>query len=202
MVIGEGWYCGLCPVPGERINVGIVITEDRLRGALSSGRRPEQLARDVLARIPTHGAVLAAQPVLDSVAVALPLANRVSRRAGPAFALVGDACGFLDPISGEGFARALRSASSAADAIAGQLAAPNSTSLADYDRRLHRRFGRKDAISWLLQAFLARPDALAYAVRRLEGRPHLRETFSGVMADLRPAEHALDPRFLVGLLRP
>ena len=116
--------------------------------------------------------------------------------------LVGDACGFLDPISGEGFARALRSAELAAEAIARHLAAPNSASLADYDRHLQRRFGRKDAISWLLQAFLARPDALAYALRRLEGRPHLRETFAAVMADLCPPERALDPRFLVALLRP
>jgi flavin-dependent dehydrogenase len=126
----------------------------------------------------------------------------VSRRAGRGFALVGDACGFLDPISGEGFARALRSAELATDAIAQHLASPNSTSLADYDRYLQRRFGRKDVISWLLQGFLARPEALAYALRRLEGRPHLRQTFSTAMADLVPAERVLDPRFLLGLLRP
>jgi flavin-dependent dehydrogenase len=202
MAIGDGWYCGLCPVPGGRINVGIVIAERRLRSGLRSGQRPEDLAREVLGHVTKDGPTLATVPILDSVAVALPLANRVSRRAGPGFLLVGDACGFIDPISGEGFARALRSAELAADAIAGHLSNANLTSLADYDRHLQRRFGRKDAISWLLQAFLARPEALAYAVRRLEGRPDLRETFSSVMADLCPPERALDPRYLAALLRP
>jgi flavin-dependent dehydrogenase len=207
MVIGDGWYCGLCPVPGNRLNVGIVITEQRLRSALHRGHRPEPLAREVLARIPSFGSALESMPVLDSVCVALPLANGVSRRAGPGFLLVGDACGFIDPISGEGFARALRSAAWATDAIAKHLERSNNkrsnhTSLAVYDRHLHHRFGRKDVVSWLIQAFLARRSALDYAVRRLEGRPHLRETFSLVMADLAAPERALDPRFLAALLRP
>jgi flavin-dependent dehydrogenase len=202
MVIGQGWYCGLCPVPTDRINIGIVVSENRLRTGLGGGRRPEQLARELLIRISSVGDALATAPVLDSVAVAFPLANRVSHRAGPGFVLVGDACGFLDPISGEGFARALRSAELATDAIARQIERRDSASLGDYDRYLRHRFDRKDAISWLLQAFLSQPDALAYALRRLERRPHLRSTFAAVMADLRPPEAVLDARFLIGLLRP
>ena len=70
-------------------------------------------------------------------------------------------------------------------------------------RPAHRaRFRRKDLISWLLQAFLARPEVLGYAVRRLGSRPEVRATFTAVMADLQPAERALHPRFLAALLRP
>jgi menaquinone-9 beta-reductase len=202
MVIGRGWYCGICPVPGRRLNIGIVLSEVDLRARLRRGQLPEDIGRDILRLVPRGGGALATGPILDNVAVHLPLANRVRRLAGPGFVLVGDAAGFLDPISGEGLHRSLVSAAAASDAIACCLTGERSASLDGYDRRLRRRFGRKDAVSWILQAFLARPEALAYAVRRLEGRPQLRQSFAAVMADLAPAERVLDPRFLAALLRP
>jgi flavin-dependent dehydrogenase len=115
---------------------------------------------------------------------------------------VGDAAGFIDPISGEGLHRALVSAELAADSIRAALANADGPALTDYDRRLRARFGRKDLISWLLQAFLARPEVLGYAVRRLGSRAEVRHTFGAVMADLQPPERALHPLFLGRLLRP
>ena len=34
-----------------------------------------------------------------------------------------------------------------------------------------RRFAAKDAVSWLVQAFLARPELFEYAARRVASRP-------------------------------
>jgi hypothetical protein len=51
-------------------------------------------------------------------------------------------------------------------------------------------------------AFLRRPALFEYAARRLEGRASDRETMGLVMGDLVPAARALDPRFLLALLRP
>ena len=73
---------------------------------------------------------------------------------------------------------------------------------AAYDRAMQRRFATKDGVSWLLQAFLARPAALEYAARRLAARPDARATMGLVMGDLIPAGRALDPRFLAAVLRP
>ncbi len=73
---------------------------------------------------------------------------------------------------------------------------------ARYDRAMRRRFASKDAVSWLLQAFLARPVVLEYAARRLADRPAVRATMGLVMGDLVPASRALDPRFLGALLAP
>ena len=202
MVIGRGWYCGICPVPGGRVNIGIVVGERALRRALASGQRPIDVARHILGELPEPWTSLSTAAATDELAVALPLANRVSARSGPGFLLVGDATGFIDPISGEGLHRALVSAELAVAAARGFLAAPGGPALAEYDRRIRARFRRKDLISWLLQAFLARPEVLSYAVRRLDSRAELRNTFAGVMADLQPPERALHPRFLAGLLRP
>jgi flavin-dependent dehydrogenase len=160
------------------------------------------VARRILGELPEPWNALADRGATDEIAVALPLANRVSRRAGPGFVLVGDATGFIDPISGEGLHRALVSAELGSAAVVSALADDGSPALADYDRYLRARFGRKDLISWLLQAFLARPEVLDYAVRRLGSRNRARATFAQVMADLAPPERALHPRFLAKLLWP
>jgi hypothetical protein len=64
------------------------------------------------------------------------------------------------------------------------------------------RFRSKDAISLLVQGFLARSVLFDYAARRLAGRGRVRETMGLVMGDLVPASRALDPRFVGALLRP
>ena len=64
-----------------------------------------------------------------------------------------------------------------------------------------RRFATKDAVSWLVQAFLGRPRLFDYAARRLADR---RESVRRWACDgrSRTGVAALDPRFLVALLRP
>jgi hypothetical protein len=67
---------------------------------------------------------------------------------------------------------------------------------------MRRRFATKDAVSWLVQSFLARPAMFEYAARRLASRREVRSTRELVMGDLIPARHGLDPRFLAALLAP
>ncbi|MEJ7697330.1 MAG: hypothetical protein WKF78_12095 [Candidatus Limnocylindrales bacterium] len=134
----------------------------------------------------------------------------MTRRAGPGWFLVGDAAGFLDPFTGEGIHRALVSTELAAAAIRETLtgrstaaAAAAAAAAADaYDRAMRRRFATKDGVTWLVQAFLARPVLFEYAARRLATRGDVRATIGLVMGDLIPASRALDPRFLAAVLAP
>jgi flavin-dependent dehydrogenase len=201
MLIGSGWYCGVAPVPDGRVNVGIVLAEGVLRAALARDERPASVVHRIVRALPGGPASWQSAGFTDAVGVALPLAHRVTCRAGPGFLLVGDAAGFIDPISGEGIHRALVSAELAAAHGARWLAGDRGA-LARYDRVASHRFRGKDLVSWVLQAFLAQPRLTAYAVRRLESRERQRTTFGRVLADLEPASQALDPRFLVTLLRP
>ena len=134
-------------------------------------------------------------------AVAGRLAHRVSRTAGDGFVLVGDAQGFIDPLTGEGLHRALVSSELAADSIVNYLRGDR-LALEVYDRRLRSRFRSKDVVSWVLQAFLARPELLDYALRRLASRRRHREVLTLVLTDQLPATRAFDPRFLLRLLAP
>jgi len=203
MVVFDGGYVGLAPVPGDRVNVGIVLAgrrwKDRLRADGAAA-----VARSVMAAIPAADddpVPWTAPRICDAIEGAAPVGARVARRAGPDWIVVGDAAGFLDPFTGEGLHRALRSAVLAVEAVDRHLRG-DASALAWYDRSLVRRTRSKDAVSLLVQAFLEVPPAFDYAARRLVTRPAVRETMGLVMGDLVPASTAFDPRFLVGLLRP
>ena len=203
MVVFDGGYVGLAPVPGDRVNVGIVLASPQWRARLRTDGAAD-VARAVMAGIrkaDDDPVPWTAPRICDTIEGAAPVGARVARRSGPDWLLVGDAAGFLDPFTGEGLHRALRSAVLAVAAIDRHLAG-DASALAAYDRSLARRTRSKDAVSLLVQAFLGVPLAFDYAARRLATRPAVRETMGLVMGDLVPASTAFDPRFLVGLLRP
>jgi flavin-dependent dehydrogenase len=203
VVLPDGAYCGLAPVPGGRVNVGIVL----------DGRQwLDRLARDgaamtgavVLGRIPARDADAAVWPdarATDAIAGASPLGGRVARRAGQGWLLVGDAAGFLDPFTGEGLHRALLSARLASAAIGRELRGGRDAAGA-YERAMRARFAGKDAVSRLVLTFLGRPALFEHAARRLAARDDIRATMGLVMGDLVPASRALEPRFLARLLGP
>jgi flavin-dependent dehydrogenase len=203
MIVLDGAYCGLAPTPGGRVNVGIVLASRDRRTALAANGA-DRAVRDVLAAVPAapdDPVAWADAERCDQVAGASPIGHRVTRRAGDGWLLVGDAAGFLDPFTGEGLHRALVSAELAASAIHEHLGG-RAAALRGYDRAMRSRFGAKDMVSLVVQAFLARPAAFRYAASRLAGRGAVRETMGLVMGDLVPARRALDPRFLAALLRP
>jgi flavin-dependent dehydrogenase len=201
MVVIDDGYVGIAPVPGDRVNVGIVLGRSWFERLRREGGRAVAQAICVRA-IPG----VAAEPdeflPLDRVAGVTPLGHAVVRRAGNEWLLVGDAAGFLDPFTGEGIHRAIVSAELAATTIEALLTGKPGARLADYDMAMRSRFAIKDIVSQLVQAFLARPRMFEYAARRLEAREQVRETMGLVIGDIVPAKRALDPRFLAALLEP
>jgi flavin-dependent dehydrogenase len=205
MVVLEDGYVGLAPVPGGRLNIGIVLGPSWHRAVARDGAR--ETTRRALLRIPRvddDPVDWAEATACDRICGAWPLGTRVTRRAGPGWFLVGDAAGFLDPFTGEGLHRALVStelATAAIDAAVSGRAGRDGAALA-YDRAMRRRFAAKDALSSMVQWFLGHPRLFEYAARRLAERPDVRATMGLVMGDLIPASRGLDPRFLAALLAP
>ncbi|MEA2609496.1 MAG: hypothetical protein QOJ75_1739 [Chloroflexota bacterium] len=195
-------YLGIAPVAGGRVNIGIVLGPS-WRATLARDGSESTAGSIVTATQPSPDdpAAWRSGRRCDAIAGAWPLGHRVTRRAGDGWVLVGDAAGFLDPFTGEGLHRALVSAELAAAAIAARLAG-RTGALDAYDRQMRRRFLAKDAVSWLVQAFLGRPPLFEYAARRIAGRPGVRATMGLVMGDLIPAGRVLDPRYLAALLAP
>lgn len=200
-VLRDG-YVGIAPIAGGRVNVGIVLGRSWQPALAREGARAvaDAIVADVPGTVDDDAAWRNGQPT-DAVAGAWPLGHRVSRRAGRGWLLVGDAAGFLDPFTGEGLHRALVSAELAARAMAARRRG-TAGAFDAYERAMQRRFLAKDAVSWLVQAFLGRPALFEYAARRIAARSDVRATMGLVMGDLVPASRALDPRFLAALLAP
>ena len=195
-------YVGIAPVPGGRVNIGIVLGRswrERSRATARAPSRPRSSRPSRRPRTTPRPGATASRSTPSRAPGRSATASPVAPDDG--WLLVGDAAGFLDPFTGEGLHRALVSAELAAAAIvAHERGRPGA--FAAYERAMARRFLAKDAVSWLVQGFLGRPALFDYAARRVASRAPVRATMGLVMGDLVPAGRALDPRFLASLLAP
>lgn len=191
MHVGPGWYVGLAPTPGSELNVGMALP------MADAGRSTELRFQAAIDALPAVARRLAGSERISPIRGAAPIGHRVKDSAGPGWLLIGDAAGFVDPFTGEGIHRALRSARAAAHALlaGGDVAAT-------YRRERRRAFAAKTALSWLVQGFLAFPPLLEHAVERLEARPPAALRLGSALGDCRPATDALSPRALIEVLRP
>ncbi|HEX7102966.1 MAG TPA: geranylgeranyl reductase family protein [Nitrolancea sp.] len=197
MHVGRDLYCGLAPVGGEVVNVGLV----GALGVKRAGEPTERYFERRLTELPGVGKALEGARRITPIRGVGPLARRVSRVAGPGYLLVGDAAGFLDPFTGEGVYRALRGAELAADAV--ERALRHADAIPDgYEETRHIAFADKERVCLLIQFFLGSPRLFEYVVRRLSDRPQVAGPLAGVLGDYQPAKPALRPRFLWTLLKP
>lgn len=208
MCVVRHGYIGIAPVPDGRVNIGIVLGESwRPRLAREGAQAVTRSIVEAVAPIDGDAGAWRFGRRCDTIEGAWPLGHWVTTRActtgvrGRGWLLIGDAAGFLDPFTGEGLHRALVSAELAGRALLVD-ASHRAAALAAYDRQMRRQFLAKDAVSWLVQAFLARPRLFEYAARRVASRASVRATMGLVMGDLVPAGRALDPRYLAALLAP
>ena len=195
MHVGKGFYVGLAPVPNGQLNVGMALPLARDGEA----RLPaEQRFEAAIASLPAVSARLRSSRRLTPIHGAAPIGHRVTRPAGAGWLLIGDAAGFIDPFTGEGIYRALRSARLAAEALGGA----DARVIDRYRAARRATFASKDALTWLIQGMLAAPPILAYAVRRLASRPAMADVLGSALGDCRPATDALSPAALLAVLRP
>jgi menaquinone-9 beta-reductase len=191
MHVGRHVYVGLAPLAGGRLNVGMALPAGERRSA-------EDRFEAAIASLPAVEARLRERRRLTPIRGASPIGHRAAHAAGEGWMLVGDAAGFIDPFTGEGIYRALRSARAAASA----LKAGDHGAASRYLAERRAAFTAKDALTWTIQALLAAPPVLGYALRRLDARPGLAVRLGSALGDCRPATDALSPLFLGRVLRP
>ncbi len=199
MHVGPHGYVGIAPVDDRLVSLGMVLRLPRE----PVGSPTAALFRG-LADYPSLAHHLADARPVEPVRGMGPLAHAVRAVAGPGFALVGDAAGFLDPFTGEGLYRALRGAQTLAREAHTALDRPGSIVdvSASYAAARRAAFGAKERLTWLVQVFVHTPALMDYAVQRLARRPALAQRLANVLGDLEPADPTLAPPYLWSLLRP
>jgi geranylgeranyl reductase family protein len=199
MHVAAGVYCGIAPLGHGAVNVGMVTSRARLRRLGSA----EAAFSWMLKRLPAVANVLQGSRREGQLRGAAPLAHRCRRPYAAGALLVGDAAGFLDPFTGEGVFRALRGAEIAATVAQAALERDDVSAhqLAPYSAARREAFAAKDRLCLLIQAFVACPRLLDYAIPRLNRRCGAQE-LAAALGDYRPASRVLNPLTLGRLLGP
>lgn len=199
-VLPGGGYCGVAPLGGGRANLSAVVPMHRLERIRRRGS--ERSLRDLLESHAPLRARTARAELEGPVRILGPLAVGARRRFAEGALLAGDAAGFLDPFTGEGIYRALRSGEMAGEAAAGALAEddPSAERMALYARRYHEDFGRKDLLVRALSFVNAHPHLAAHVGKWLERRPWRMEELVAVAGDCRPPERIVSPSGLARML--
>ena len=147
---GYGWVFP----KGDHVNVGV-------GGWESEGPRLRELLRRVAG---AHG--LADEPLENLRGHRLPLRRPESRIAHSRAALVGDAAGLVDPLTGDGMYEAFYSARLASEAVL-DLLAGRARSLEPYADRLSAGLSRLTATSWKAKLAFDRFPRLAFGIARI-----------------------------------
>jgi len=151
---GESSQAYITPIADREVCVAII-----------SRRKPRRFEEE-LRRLPTAAAALRGARPSSRVRGALSLSNRLARVTAPGVALVGDASGCVDAITGEGLALSFRQAVALGDALAAE-------DLSRYER-VHRTL---ETLPQFMRATMLLMDRSALlrrrALRALQARPDI-----------------------------
>jgi menaquinone-9 beta-reductase len=179
---GPGCEAYVTPISPEEIGVAMLwgLRSAPTRGGRFPESRPARGFDDLLARLPALAARLAGVPAVSRDRGAGPLEQRVRGVVRGPVALVGDASGYLDALTGEGLAVAFHQAAALAAALRAGDLAPYAVA--------HRRIGRlPNVLTRIVLACERRPALRRRAIRALAAEPALFSRLLGIHGRLLPA---------------
>lgn len=172
-----GW---VFPLPGGRANVGVGLRADMLER--SPAKLPELLERFcALPRVTQelHGA----RRVGKVSGHHLPFGSFARHLVFDRALLLGDAAGFINPLTGEGIEFALESGQFAAEAVtaAAERGDLSAKGLADYARRCRERFHVTFALNRRMMGFFSRPRLVDRVFRAANRSRRVRDDLADVL---------------------
>ena len=176
--VGEGHEIYMTPLPGREVAVA-ALTEDRDGNARADFARWLKLHPALAERL--DGAEQTSE-----LAGQMPLESRARRGVRPGLALLGDAAGFIDPVTGSGMAQALLSTELLAGTIArgGKLDAHFDT-LEDFDRRRRALLRDTSLLTRFVLGMARRPFWARQTLRLMNAQPELYGHLVGVAGGTR-----------------
>jgi len=191
-LVGKDYFAA-CPIDRGLFTANLVVDgEDLPRGSSAL----EGFFRDRLTQAPVLAERLSKARLVEPISTCGPLGARVRRCAGAGIALVGDACGFVDPLTGEGLFFAMRGAELLAPSVDLALRDPDheSVALRRYEGARRREFAPRHGLARLLQLGLRRPFVSERVVGLLARVPALCDILLGLTGDYVPPRGLLSPR--------
>ena len=181
-LIGDEDYIGLNPLDDRMVNVSWVCGPDQVKGRTSAeALRQRMRESEALSRRFDLSQEL-------EIMTTSPLTHHVQRCHGPRSALIGDASGFVDPLTGEGIFVAL----SSARMLASRLVARPDWVMGDhltpilraYHHERIRTFAGKKRVSLAFQQIIRSPRICNAIQRYLAARQRRADSFIGLVGNV------------------
>jgi flavin-dependent dehydrogenase len=196
-------YVGIADIGGGRTSVAMVVPSAIIGDARNGS---SAFLRNWLVSHPHLASRFASATHGSAVQATGPFASRARSAWAPGAALVGDAAGFFDPITGQGVASAIRGAALLAPFVAEAVRAGDDErsdlQLAAYAQAHRDAFRSQWLVDRIIACFVAHPSLMDHAAHALRVRDGLADLLLGVTSGSRPTADVLRPRFLFDLLRP
>ncbi len=138
VILRDCWFW-LIPISNEITSVGLVVDREHVTRC---GLEPAELLERTIAGAPVMAERMKSAERVSQIYARKDFSYRMDRVAGPNFALIGDAAGFIDPIFSTGVLLAMASASMAADAIVERLRSGSMRPLGRYERKMQSAIDR------------------------------------------------------------
>ncbi len=176
-VFDDGAYVGINPIAADTVNFSIVCDPEALRG-----RPVVDFINEHIARSPHLHALVEPLPLDAKPVATFPTNARVRSAATSDGALVGDASGYIDPLTGEGIFGALWTADELVRCVhEGWHDLP--AALALYARNRARRQRAKSALCELFQYVILRPWLANSVLGFLGRRQAVADSFIGIVGN-------------------
>ena len=176
--LGAGHELYVTPLPGGELLVAL-LAESEWR------RKPARMAlQEAIGSHPDLAARLEGAEQISELAGAAPLGGGARARALPGLVLLGDAAGFVDPITGGGMTQALLSAELLAEHL-GQQFPPSLAALQRFDRERERMLRDYRWLTRVMLGLARRPRMAAGVLRVLSASPGVFSHLLGVSAGMR-----------------
>ncbi len=188
----ERGFFAVAPIEGGDVSLNLVLDA---REYERTGLPRDELLEEWLHRTPKLGERILRGRRIDPVRGTGAMAMSTTRQVFDGAALVGDASGYVDPITGEGIFFALKGAQMLAASLARALheGRTDARSLRPYLAGRRREIAPRVAFSLLLQRGLRHPALVGAAFRLLSARPRLVDTLVSVTGDYVPLRELARP---------
>jgi flavin-dependent dehydrogenase len=196
----DGGYFACAPVDAGLLSLNLVLERSIYR---RTSLPRDALLAHWLARVPALEERLAQGRRADPVRGTAWQGSRTTAQVFDGAALVGDAAGYVDPITGEGIYLALLGARLLAQSLVPALHARRCgpRALTGYARARRREIEARCRLAFLLQRGLRRPGLVRHALALLGRRPRLADLVVSLTGDYVPLGEIARPRVWLDALR-
>lgn len=182
-LFGDGSYIGVNPTGNNEVNISLVTLAAQIKPHGGTHKLFNHYINQSKYLLKKYGLILEKQKI-NSVS---PISNSVPQVVGRNFALIGDAAGFLDPLTGEGIYNALWMAQSLSNLIISeskQALFDYNPALLKYAKNKEAHFRQKNLLNHFFQWLIKQPFLCELVANFLKKSKKRQDTFVGIIGNL------------------